>query len=145
MGRVAFYCYPNYKFTIIDLPMAIVGQALFLSATLGEDCIWMMGDKAPKENRVLLLPPSELESKNSFMMRSYDCILNADSLTEMSYDSMEKYLKFIDKNSKVFISINHESNPHTVNEAMKTLSTFSFKTRYPNWLREGYVDEIFHN
>jgi hypothetical protein len=63
----------------------------------------------------------------------------------MSYDSMEKYLKFIDKNSKVFISINHESNPHTVNEAMKTLSTFSFKTRYPNWLREGYVDEIFHN
>jgi hypothetical protein len=145
MGRVAFYCYPNYKFTIIDLPMAIVGQALFLSATLGEDCIWMVGDKAPKENRVLLLPPSELESKNSFMMRSYDCILNADSLTEMNYDSIEKYLKFINKNSKVFISINHEGNPHTVNEAMKSLSSFSFKTRYPNWLRQGWVDEIFHN
>lgn len=142
MGRATYYAHQlGFQCTTIDLPMAIVSQALFLSAGLGEEAIWMIGDpELPKKNQIILLPTSEMHTlSNSY----FDVILNADSLTEMGYGDAYKYMKFIEKNGRFFISINHEVNKFKVSELKDLVPNLKLLSRAPYWLRDGYVEEIF--
>ena len=140
MGRTVFYAHQlGLRCTVIDLPMTIVGQALFLSAALGEDAIWMLGDTMPKENRILLLPPSELDT----LERDFNVVLNSDSLTEMGRETALDYMKYIENHAQFFISINHEFNHFTIKEISALTSTLMPLSRCLYWLREGYVEEVF--
>lgn len=139
MGRTAYYSHLlGLNYSVVDLPMTIVGQALFLSAALGEDSIWMIGDTMPRENRIVLLPPSELKTAGRV-----DVVLNVDSLTEMGERSAKDYLVWIGENSNTFLSINHEANDFTASGLCQALYPSSLRSRSPYWLRPGYVEEAF--
>ncbi|MBZ9656085.1 putative sugar O-methyltransferase [Phyllobacterium lublinensis] len=139
MGRTAYYAHQlGIRYSIIDLPMTIVGQALFLSATLGEDAIWMIGDSEPRGNRVALLPPSELHA-----IGPVDVVLNVDSLTEMGEKTASGYVEWISKNAGTFLSINHEANHFTVKQVIDKSYPDSARSRHLYWLRAGYVEEVF--
>jgi len=140
MGRTVYYARQlGLRCTIIDLPMTIVGQALFLSAALGEDAVWMLGDPMPMGNRIALLPPSEIATPD----RSFDVVLNADSLTEMGRNAALTYMKFIEARARFFISINHEANHFTVHELSALTPNLVPLSRCLYWLRDGYVEEMF--
>lgn len=139
MGRSIYYANrAGFHCTIVDLPMTIVGQALFLSAALGEDAIWMLGDGPQKPDHIRLLPPAHLEKAGSF-----DIVLNTDSLTEMAQNVAENYLRFVVKHARLLISINHEANLFTVQEIGRKEANLVCVARSPYWLREGYVEELF--
>jgi hypothetical protein len=139
MGRTAFFGrLLGLKYTIIDLPMTIVGQALFLASVLGDDAIWLLGDTTPKNDRIVLLPPSELRS-----VGHVDVVLNVDSLTEMGEKTAMEYLAWISTNCETFISINHEANLFKTIELCRSLYPSSLRSRCPYWLRAGYVEEVF--
>ena len=126
------------RYTIVDLPMTIVGQALFLSATLGEGVIWMIGDAEPRGDRIALLPPSELHS-----VGPVDVVLNVDSLTEMGEKTAMDYVRWISGNAATFLSINHEANHFTVRKVCDSLYPGSIRSRHLYWMRAGYVEEVF--
>ncbi|MBM7044261.1 putative sugar O-methyltransferase [Rhizobium lusitanum] len=139
MGRTAFFGHLlGLKYTIIDLPMTIVGQALFLASVLGDDAIWLLGDTVPKNDRIVLLPPSELHS-----VGQVDIVLNVDSLTEMGEKTATDYLAWISENCETFVSINHEANLFKTMKLCQSLYPSSLRSRCPYWLRAGYVEEVF--
>lgn len=138
-GRTAYYGYcMGLEYTIIDLPMTIVGQALFLAGSLGEDAIWMVGDSEPRGHRIALLPPSELNT-----IGPVDVVINVDSLTEMGEKTATEYIRWISENAAAFLSINHEANLFTVKNVCQALCPASIRSRSPYWLRPGYVEEVF--
>jgi hypothetical protein len=135
-GRTAYYCWQLglRPYTIVDLPMALVGQALFLSATIGPDNIWLFGEATSESADVIrLAPPRWLFDSNEH----FDLALNADSLTEMSRSYAEQYICFITKQAKFLLSINHEANEFRVSDLLPGM----FRFLYP--LRTGYVEEWF--
>lgn len=139
MGRTAYFGHLlGLNYTIIDLPMTVVGQALFLASVLGEDAIWLIGDTAPRNNRIALLPPSELHS-----VGQVDVVLNVDSLTEMGEKTATDYLAWISANCETFVSINHEANYFKTAELCQSFYPSSLRSRCPYWLRTGYVEEVF--
>jgi hypothetical protein len=135
MGRTAFYSnlIGLTDYTIIDLPMTLVGQACFLSATLGEQNICLFGEDE-KSDAIRLYPPQWLFAKD----RKFDIAINVDSLTEMSRAYADRYVAFVRAHCRAFISINHEINPFTVRELLPEIAL-----RFPYALRPGYVEEIF--
>ncbi|TCA20959.1 putative sugar O-methyltransferase [Rhizobium leguminosarum] len=139
MGRTAYYGrLLGLHYTIIDLPMTIVGQALFLASALGEDAIWLLGDTMPRGDRIALLPPSELQT-----IKHVDVVLNVDSLTEMGSETAIDYVTWVRQACWTFLSINHEANDFTVHSLCRSLAPNSLRSRNPYLLREGYVEEIF--
>lgn len=137
-GRVAFFAnmFGMNDYTIVDLPMTIIAQAAFLSATLGPDAIWMVGDPMNQQKgRIRLVPPKFI----SETFERFDVMLNADSFTEMDINHAKGYFDFAMKNTKALVSINHESNAYTVSDIAPVLA----RSRSPYWLRPGYVEEIF--
>jgi hypothetical protein len=125
MGRTAYFatCLGITDYTIIDIPMSLVGQALYLASTIGPERIWLYGEP-PKADRIRLLPPSFIEIASD----SFDAVLNVDSLT---------YVAFARDHSPLLLSINHDANAFRVRE----LATPTY--RFPYWLRMGYVEELF--
>jgi hypothetical protein len=135
-GRTAYFSWQFglRPYTIVDLPMALVGQACFLSATIGENNIWLFGEEKPKSDDVVrLAPPHWLFAGDEH----FDLVLNADSLTEMSLDYAKRYIAFITNRTEFFLSINHEANEFRVCDLLPAM----FRFPYP--LRTGYVEEWF--
>ena len=139
MGRTAYYAkvmgVSNY--TIVDLPMTNVAQALFLGQVLGQEAIWLPGDPAESQaGRIKIVPPAWF----SVTDEHFNVVLNADSLTEMDRKHAAAYVKKISCEPCLFLSINHENNAFTVNELCAESSLIS---RHPYWLRKGYVEELY--
>ncbi len=134
MGRTAYYAHRLgfHDYTIVDLPTALVGQACFLVATLGENAVSL-----PGENEIA---PIKLRTPNWLDLNPghFDIILNVDSITEMSEGYAKKYVDFIRNNCRAFLSINHEANHFTAHELLGDL----FISRHPYPMRDGYVDEL---
>jgi hypothetical protein len=119
------------QYAIVDIPLTIVAQALFLGLTFGEEQIKLPGEIDSAQRFHLLLP-------DEFTEADYDVVFNADSMTEMRRQDASTYADAIKSNAKPFISINHEHNSFTVCDLFGP--TFH---RYPYWMRKGYVEEIF--
>ena len=114
--------------------MAMVGQACFLSATLGANNIWLFGEEEPtSDDAIRPAPPHWLFAGDEH----FDLVLNANSLTEMSRSYAERYISFIVKRAEFFLSINHEANEFRVCDLLPGM----FRFPYP--LRNGYVEEWF--
>lgn len=133
LGRTAYHSIkagiPNY--TIIDLPMAGVGQACYLIATLGPENVSLFGED-DSSAAVRLRPPQWLFATKE----QFDVALNSDSLAEMSHEYAEQYVAFAKANCRAFISFNHEANHVTVRELWPGL------LRFPYLLRPGYLEEF---
>ena len=141
LGRAAYYARELgiFDYTIVDLPTTCVSQAYFLGRTLGDDCIVLHGESpdAP-ENRVKIVPPDVFLNGTEH----YDLVLNADSMTEMDISVARAYRDKIAASSSVFLSINHEANAFRVTDLIEEHPGYEMISRYPCWMRAGYVEEI---
>lgn len=139
-GRTAYYAKSLFgiDYTIVDLPMSAVASAYHLGITLGEDAVSLYGE-TKQHNAVQILPPESLLGDD---LGRFDLIVNCDSLTEMDYDTMCAYWNKIIQCSSSFLSVNHESNEHTVREMLLEYPPRDYTySRTPYWMRLGYVQE----
>jgi hypothetical protein len=141
MGRTAYYASQAglRDYTTIDLPLGVAAQACFLSATLGPDAIWMIGDNpADADTKIRLLP-------NTFPLpeKDFGLVLNVDSMTEMDAASIPVYAGWIASHAETFLSINHEANTSTIADLGRRFFSSAATTRAPYWMRIGYVEETF--
>lgn len=137
VGRTAYFANKLGvdDYTLVDLPMTLAGQALFLMATLGPESVWLYGEPVAKQKGCIRLVPPVFISETS---ERFGVVFNADSFTEMDRSHAKEYVDFALSNSDALLSINHEANQFTVRELMPNLSCI----RSPYWLRSGYVEEF---
>ena len=139
MGRTIVFCRDLgiKDYTVVDLPMTLVGQACFIAATIGEDGLHLIGDSHSSSGKIRLVPPSRLTALNQV----FDVILNVNSITELDIKHAMEYSKYALTHSKLFLSINHEANAF---RAVDLFDETVWKTnRFPYWMRKGYLEEIF--
>jgi putative sugar O-methyltransferase len=111
MGRTAAYVreWALGQYTIVDLPMANVAQAVFLGAVVGEDAICLTGESRPG---IRLFTPQWLVNTRD----RFDIVLNTDSLTEMPLETAVRYAQIAMDRAGKLLSINHEGNDVLVHE-----------------------------
>ena len=139
LGRTAYYAAKMGigDYTIIDIPMTNVAQAHFLAAALGPDRLSLMGEPSEK-GAIRVIPDFMLPAISG---EYFDVVVNVDSLSEMDYESAERYYRFCKSNAAMLLSINHELNSMTTRTFYE--KDISARTsRYPYWLRKGYVEEL---
>ncbi len=136
LGRTAYFARTLglRDYTIIDIPMTNLAQADFLCRTLDPTEVSLFTEPRAQTN---ILPPFML----SRLDRSFDLIVNVDSFTEMSSESMMDYYDFARRHRTPILSINHEYNANTFREVY-TRDSIAKATRYPYWPRRGYVEEV---
>ena len=141
LGRTAYYCYKlgirNY--TLVDLLVPRICQINYLSRLINEKKI-ISKPKLLDFNKmnIKIISPENLFSNKI----KFDIVFNADSFTEIDLKNQKKYKKFLEKNSKIFFSINHEYNKYNVNSFFKKKNILD-NTRSLYWLKRGYVEELF--
>lgn len=141
LGRTAYYAslLGIKDYTIIDIPLTAICSGYFLGRALGEENVVLHGEKiGDSENKIKILTPSDFLNDVS----SYDLIINVDSMTEMSVEMAHSYLKKIEQSTKIFLSINHEINEFTMSNLLTESPSVLAMTRYPYWMRHGYVEEL---
>ena len=138
LGRSAYYCVKAgiKNYTVIDIPFSNVSQAFFLGLTLGEDQVALRGEDRVAPVRILT--PNDFVGGNEH----YDLIVNFDSLTEIDEATQRSYMNEIIARADVFLSVNHEFNTRSVREWIAELLPDTRASRYPYWLRNGYVEEV---
>lgn len=142
MGRTAYYSFllGLTDYAIVDLPTINIGQACFLGAVLGEDKIWLLGDSPDhKTGRIRIYPPSWSDDASE----RFAIVFNADSFTEMDRSFAFDYVRNAPTKSEVLLSINHECNAFTVSEAAAATNFDFVHLRFPYWMRDGYLEELF--
>ena len=144
LGRAAYFAWQMgiKDYTIIDLPLSGLSQANFLMRVIGEENVVLQGeDAAASSAKIKLLKPSAfLEGELS----RYDLIINANSMTEMSRETAERYWNRIRKATSRFLSINHESNPFTVREIAEAHAEYvKASQRHTYGMRKSYAEELF--
>jgi len=124
-------------YTVVDLPFTAISSGYFLMRALGEDHVAMYGDGNDSIHKIKILPPQ------AFMAQAerFDVALNADSLTEMDESVAHAYLEKIKTTSRLFLSINHEANSHTVRAWIAGTIGKAF-SRTPSYIRKGYIEEV---
>jgi len=152
-GRVAYWSHRLglTAYTIVDLPYVNVMQGYYLLKALGENKVVLYGERGVDDDdgRVRILPSHAVPSQSA---RDFDLVLNQDSFPEMSASTVGDYLTWIrDSRRPRLMSINHESKPPygenrvqvSVPEAIRASGGFRMTQRFPYWLRQGYVVEIY--
>jgi hypothetical protein len=141
LGRTAYYAYELglKDYSIVDIPITAASQAYFLGRTLGENSIHLDGEPtSDSTQKVKILSPQTFINDT----KSYDLILNADSLTELDISTATAYWQKIKSSANMFLSINHEANAFRVrNLIVEDLPGIEI-TRSPYWMRRGYVEEL---
>lgn len=143
LGILGYYLdKAGYKdYTIIDLAYTNACQTYFLARNLPERNIIISGDVEDpfdKRHRDSLKILHSTDFKNVPKNR-FSIMVNTDSLPEMKIEESTKYIK--SNCAPMLLSINHEVNDYSVNEI--TNPYYSLKYRYPFWLRDGYVEELY--
>jgi hypothetical protein len=141
LGRTAFYAYELgiKDYTIVDLPISTIAQAYYLGRTLGGGNICLDGEQSDDDqNRVKIVAPETFFAES----KTYDLVLNVDSLPEMDFRVAQAYWNKIKASTNTFLSINHEANSFRVRDLLvKDLNSLNVQ-RELYWMREGYVEEL---
>ena len=141
LGRTAFYVFELgiKDYTIVDLPITTVAQAYYLGRTLGEENIHLDGEQFDDgPNRVKIVAPETFLAES----KTYDLVLNVDSLAEMDFRVAQAYWEKIKASTNIFLSINHEANSFRVRDLLvKDLNSLNVQ-RGLYWMRKGYVEEL---
>lgn len=145
LGYAAYYSslLKAADYTIVDIPLTLVASSHFLGLTAGEKNVIMYGEEdkynTTGQNTCFhLRPPNDFDDT-----MQYDAVINMDSFVEFGREIAASYVEKISHITKVFISINHEAAPYTVRELLFSSPLLVKYSRYPSWLRRGYVEEIF--
>jgi len=141
LGRTAFYANELgiKDYTIVDLPITTVAQAYFLGRTLGEENICLDGEQSDDDqDRVKIVVPETFLAES----KTYDLVLNVDSLTEMNFSVAQAYWDKIKISTNIFLSINHEANKFRVRDLLvEDLNSLNVQ-RGLYCMRQGYVEEL---
>jgi len=152
-GRVAYWSHRMglVCYTLIDLPRTNVVQGYYALKSLPPRSVVLYGEEPPPgETDCLKILPAHAISAIS--EPAYDLVLNQDSFPEINRDSVIEYLKWIRTTcTGQFLSINHESMPPyggdgvqlSVRDAVADVGGFELKARWPDWMRHGYVGELY--
>ncbi|MCK1534625.1 MULTISPECIES: putative sugar O-methyltransferase [unclassified Bradyrhizobium] len=128
-------------YSIYDLPLTCFISGFFLMNALGKDQVCLFGE-TPNRDAVKILPYWSIADLAD---GAVDLALNQDGLPEIDDITVQFLLRNIERcvNDK-FYSFNHEVF------GLRRVSTFvaqhtGFKrlSRGRNWVREGYVDELY--
>jgi hypothetical protein len=128
-------------YTTIDLALVNACQTYFLARNLSSRNFILSGDVADPFDRqyrdsIKLLHASDF---HDIPAQRFSIMINMDGLTEMGPDQATRYVQS-DCAADLF-SINHEVNPFRVCELEQARRRLMY--RYPFWLREGYVEELW--
>lgn len=127
---------------IIDLPQAAIVQYLMLASEFGEHRVSL---DHPVRDGVELIQAGTPEADQT---HRWDVLINVDSIPEMPPSAAERYIANVAR-GQTFISINQESGipngSHTQNVVRDVAARMQLKrsSRYPAWLRSGYVEEVY--
>ena len=149
LGLSAYHA-RNFKikdYTILDLSLGSLSQAFFFGSTIGKKNI-IIGDEIKNydneseefNDKIKLIQSTELE----LVPDNIDITLNCDSITEMSFEQAQIYIKLVSKKSKYFLSLNHDNNSFVISEIFKN-TDFKRLYRVPSWYRQGYNEELYIN
>lgn len=129
-------------YTIVDFPFTILSSGYFLGCTLGEDQILLPGETSNNSEKcVKFMTPEEYFVSD----KKYDLIVNVDSITEMDPNVAQAYWNKIEANGKMFLSINHEDNPHhpfILKSMIEKSAHIEQYDRKPYWMRKRYFEEV---
>lgn len=130
----------HYDYTIIDLANANAIQAYFYHKNLPEKQLILSGEvKNPFDSRysqaIKILHASDFEN---IPTGRFNIMINMDGLTEMNPGDAFRYVN--SDCAKLLLSINHDMNDFRVIDICKTRK---LEYRYPFWIRDGYVEELY--
>ncbi len=145
MGFLGYYLdKAGYKdYTIIDLVRVNACQTYFLARNLPDRDIILSGER---ENPFDLAYKDSIKTLHSNDFKNieknrFSIMINMDSLTEMIIEEANKYIQ--SDCAPLLLSINHEINDYRVIDIAKPYRKLLY--RYPFWLRDGYVEELYLN
>ncbi|MEK0180819.1 MAG: putative sugar O-methyltransferase [Oscillatoriales cyanobacterium] len=135
------------SYTIIDLPIINVVSAYFLMKCFGEEAVQLFGEESCDK-------PIKIMPSCHFMMETnnFDLCFNQDSFPELPMGTVGEYLSRIPEVTRsYFYHINQEGCAIThenlaqlnINKIMAEMSSYKLLYRYPNWIRKGYVEELY--
>ena len=141
LGRTAFYAtlFGTTDYTIVDLPLANVAQAYFLGRALGPERIVLEGEERRADAWVRIQNAAWFPGTDE----RFDLALNADSLTEMGADQMDRYWAQLRQRATVFVSINQEALSVRVADLAARAGMTVKTLRNVSPVRKGYIEEIF--
>jgi hypothetical protein len=139
-GRTAYYAWKLglRDYTIVDLPLTNVAQANFLGRVLDPAYIALSGE-ASHADQIRIFGPAWFHNSSE----RFDVALNADSITEIDCRNAAAYFAKIATHADVLVSINHEANSFRAADLPTFVGTLTKPMRFPYWLDDGYVEEIF--
>jgi hypothetical protein len=144
IGYSAFAAYQlgvrNYE--IYDLAPVNLVQGYFLLRSLPEGAVSLYGEAAAP---VRVLPAFAYDDAPP---GAFHVVVNVDSLPEVSPAEAARYARRLGEVTELFFSINQEARaPQVPGQAQlavrEVLSGKRELARYPNWVRAGYVDELW--
>jgi hypothetical protein len=143
-GFLAFYARKLgfHRVAIIDLPHPLLSQYMVLVSELGPDHVSFGNAIA---NGVGLLTAG---TKVAASFEGWSIVVNVDSLPEMLPTAARSYLACINA-GQVLLSINQESAvdngayPQNVVAELARAVSLVRRSRFPAWLRTGYVEEVY--
>jgi hypothetical protein len=133
-------------YTVYDLPWVSALQGYFLIRTLPPGTVRLFGEEA---GTVRVLPWPCFHDRPG---RSVDYVVNCNSMAEMGEDAAVAYLRTIGRvTRRAFLSINQEAKvpvldypPQlSVAELARRVEGLTAVSRYPYWMRKGYVEEVY--
>jgi hypothetical protein len=151
-SAMAAYEHGVESYDIYDLPEINVAQGYLLLKCLPSGAVALFGEEfsphAAARPRIRVLPAFALDEARA---DAFDITINMDSLPEIAHDQVMHYLLRLRSVSRLFLSINQETEaPQTAakrqlvaRQLVAEVGGFRGALRYPNWVRQGYVDELW--
>jgi hypothetical protein len=142
-GHLAFYARKLgcRRYAIIDLPQAQLMQYLVLATNFGVENVHL----TPSDDGIELV---RVQSARSRQTDDFQWIVNVDSLPEMTAAAARDYIDQVGEGQS-FLSINQESgamvgsHPQSVVRELASAASLRRVSRYPFWMRTGYVEEVY--
>ena len=130
-------------YTTVDLALVNACQTYFLAKNLPNRDIILSGDvpdpfDPQHKYEIKLLHANDFCNVPS---RRFDIMVNIDGLTEYGIEQASKYVQ--SDCADMLLSINHEMNPFRVCDIEQSHRKRAY--RYPFWLRDGYVEELYRS
>ena len=126
-------------------------QAFFLMKAFPESKVYLHGESEWTNEYDIAIFPNSVPLEQLPLVPSL--VFNQDSFAEMSSSTIENFLEYISRFPKSQLySINHESeatydessrSQMNISKSVSQKENFDLRTRVPNWIREGYVDQIW--
>jgi hypothetical protein len=153
MGRLAYYLHRlgHENVSLLDLPQISLVQAYFLRRSLGSAVRYGIEAKVGAGGAQVF--SGGLAALEAHPPGSFDIVVNSDSMPEMGWSTARSYAAAVSRRCKgSFLSVNQEARKPigergathaVVAKVLEDVGGFRRLYRFPFWLRNGYVEELY--